>query len=190
MEPLLASAPENNEFPNFPGSTDASAAYQASIPSEASHTADAAQLLAPAPAIRSQRRSLYLSYAFASFGDRAWEFASLVFIVELFPTTLLYASIFGVVETIAGLLAGPYIGAWIDRNQRLPVVRASIVGQNAVMALACLVFFIALTASRSDLVLVYLAYAMTHSVRLRDQGEFIVEQSEPTQGLDPLRRRR
>ena len=110
-------------------------------------------------ATRSQRRLLYLSYAFASFGDRAWEFASLVFIVELFPSTLLYASVFGVIETAAGLLSGPYIGAWMDRNQRLPVIRISVIGQNAVMAVASLVFFIALTASRSDRALLYLAYS-------------------------------
>jgi solute carrier family 40 (iron-regulated transporter), member 1 len=110
-------------------------------------------------ASRAQRRLLYLSYAFASFGDRAWEFASLVFIVELFPSTLLYASVFGVIETVAGLLAGPYIGAWIDRNQRLPVIRVSVIGQNAVMVVASIVFYIALQASRSDLVLLYLAYS-------------------------------
>lgn len=96
------------------------------------------------------RRSLYLSYWFASFGDRAWEFASVISIVELFPTSLVGASVFGLIETSINLLGSPIVGGLIDRSQRLTTVKISVIGQNAVMALACVVFYIAFTREKCD----------------------------------------
>ena len=90
----------------------------------------------PSSDVYSHRFAVYYSYFFAAFGDRMWEFASVVSIMTLFPSTLLYASLFGLFELSAGIIAGPYIGRAIDSptTSRLTCVRVSIVGQNASIA--------------------------------------------------------
>ena len=51
--------------------------------------------------------------------DRMWEFGSLVFILDFYPGTLFYAALLGVLETSMGIVAGPYLGHFIDTNDRL-----------------------------------------------------------------------
>lgn len=92
-----------------------------------------------------KRWYIYSSYVFSSFGDRAWEFASVVLMVELYPGTLLYASLLGLLEAVTGILAGPAIGHYIDRNDRLTTIRTALVGQDLSIAAASLIFYLALT---------------------------------------------
>jgi iron-regulated transporter 1 len=89
-----------------------------------------------------ERYSLYVSYLFAAFGDRMWEFSSLIMLMTIFPSTLLWASLFGLAETAAGIIAGPYIGSFIDQRSRLIVVRVSIIGQNICISIACTIFYL------------------------------------------------
>jgi iron-regulated transporter 1 len=90
---------------------------------------------------------LYLSYFFAAWGDRMWEFASVVFLLNLFPDTLLPPSLLGFTETSGGILGGPSIGSFIDRSNRLLVIRISVVAQNVSICVAGLVFYVALVNS-------------------------------------------
>ena len=73
-----------------------------------------------------------------------WEFAAIVFLMELFPTSLLAPSLFGFFENLAGILAGSWVGSYIDRHERLMSIRTSVVGQNAVIAVASAAFGLAL----------------------------------------------
>jgi iron-regulated transporter 1 len=83
-------------------------------------------------------------YFFGAWGKRMWEFAGIVFIMEIFPGSLLASSVFGLLETIASMLWGPAMGRYIDRNQRLKVIRLSIVGQNFAIIFAAVVLAFAL----------------------------------------------
>ena len=99
------------------------------------------------------RHSLYVSYAFAAFGDRMWEFASLILIMRLFPSTLLFSSVFGLLETAAAIVAGPFIGGYIDSRDRLSPLQLSIVGQNGSIGVGCVLLLIMLQQSSSALLL-------------------------------------
>jgi iron-regulated transporter 1 len=92
---------------------------------------------------------LYASYFFAAWGDRMWEFAAIVFLLEIFPDTLFPASLFGFAECLAGIIMGPQNGAYIDTTDRLRVLRTSIIGQNSVIFVASLVFAIAIAQGTS-----------------------------------------
>ena len=95
----------------------------------------------------SQRHSLYISYLFAAFGDRMWEFASLVFLMSLFPTSLLAASLLGLLETGAAIVCSPALGRYIDRTSRLQAALCSVAGQNiAVSAGGVILYFLLTTA--------------------------------------------
>lgn len=106
-----------------------------------------------------QRHALYVSYMFAAFGDRMWEFASLIFLMQVFPKTLFWASLFGLMETLAAIVSGPWIGRLVDRMPRLQVVRGSILGQNVSIAFACVVFFFIFEPKTNDVYL-YSGYAV------------------------------
>ena len=88
---------------------------------------------------------LYFTYFFSAWGDRMWEFAVIVFIMDLYPGTLLYASLFGLVEKLAAILGGPSVGRRIDKNDRLVSMRTAIVAQNASICIASIIFFMGLT---------------------------------------------
>jgi hypothetical protein len=80
------------------------------------------------------RFRLYFCYLFSAWGDRQWEFASVIFLIDLFGGSLLYASILGLVETTVGILTAPYIGARLDRSDRLQAMIFMVVCQNTIVA--------------------------------------------------------
>lgn len=75
-------------------------------------------------------------YFFGAWGKRMWEFAGIVFIMEIFPGSLLASSVFGLMETVIGMLWSPAVGRFIDNNQRLHSIRTSVLGQNAAVVFA------------------------------------------------------
>jgi hypothetical protein len=66
-----------------------------------------------------ERWRLYTAYAFSAWNDRQWEFASVIFLIDLFGGSLLFAGVLGLCETAVGILMGPRIGAFIDKSDRL-----------------------------------------------------------------------
>ena len=85
-----------------------------------------------------------IAYFFSAWGDRAWEFASFMFILEVFPSTLLPASFFGFMEVFAGILTGSRIGQFVDNHDRLVSMRTSVLCQNAGVAAASILFYTAI----------------------------------------------
>ena len=64
------------------------------------------------------RRALWTlaaQHASSSWGARAFEFGSFLFLIDIFPNTLLPASIFGFVTTGAAILGSGFVGGWVDR---------------------------------------------------------------------------
>lgn len=44
-----------------------------------------------------------------------WEFSVGLYMIDLWPDSLLFAAIYGVVESASTALFGPIIGQWVDK---------------------------------------------------------------------------
>jgi iron-regulated transporter 1 len=115
------------------------------LPPQASGSPSASTSISSSDFSRSSR-ALYASYFFAAWGDRMWEFAAIIFLIDLFPSSLLYSSVFGLVEKLAGIAAGPEIGRAVDQSDRLSLVRWTILGQNGSVCFASVLFWAALSS--------------------------------------------
>uniref|UniRef100_A0AAY4EG04 Solute carrier family 40 member n=1 Tax=Denticeps clupeoides TaxID=299321 RepID=A0AAY4EG04_9TELE len=73
---------------------------------------------------------IYLGHALSTWGDRMWNFAVAVFLVELYGNSLLLTAVYGLVVAGSVLLLGAIIGDWVDKNPRLKVAQTSLVVQN------------------------------------------------------------
>ena len=49
-----------------------------------------------------------------------WEFSVGLILLELHPASLALVALFGLVDSLAQVMAGPYVGAYVDRHARLP----------------------------------------------------------------------
>ena len=67
-------------------------------------------------------RSLYVAHALATFCERGWEFAIGLFILEVFPDTLMPVAIYGIVEGLVKTFLGSHAGAYVDRTERMEAV--------------------------------------------------------------------
>ena len=72
------------------------------------------------------RRLLYTSHALSMWNSRVFEFGSFLFLAGLFPQTLLPASIYALARAASAAALSPFLGSYIDRVDRLQVVRVSI----------------------------------------------------------------
>ena len=72
---------------------------------------------------------------------RLFEFGSVLFLASIYPDTLLPMSVYALARGAAAIAFSPSIGAWIDRGDRLNVVRVSIVGQRVAVAGSCGIFW-------------------------------------------------
>jgi len=64
------------------------------------------------------------------------------FIAAIFPGTLLPMSTYALVRSAAAVMLSPALGSWIDKGDRLKVVRVSIVGQRLAVGASCGIFWI------------------------------------------------
>ncbi|BDA48594.1 Solute carrier family 40 member 1 [Coccomyxa sp. Obi] len=80
--------------------------------------------------------ALYGSHFLSTWGQRMWEFAIGLILLELRPGSLALVSVFGLVDSGAQVLAGPHIGAYIDRTPRLAAACSMYILQNSAVALS------------------------------------------------------
>lgn len=59
--------------------------------------------------------ALYASHALSTSGQRMWEFAVGLIMLELYPSSLVLVSAFGLADGLAKVFSGSFIGAYIDR---------------------------------------------------------------------------
>ncbi|XP_035265618.1 solute carrier family 40 member 1 [Anguilla anguilla] len=78
---------------------------------------------------------IYLGHALSTWGDRMWNFAVAVFLVELYGNSLLLTAVYGLVVAGSVLLLGAIIGDWVDKNPRLKVAQTSLLVQNSAVIL-------------------------------------------------------
>ena len=73
-----------------------------------------------------------------------WKFAGVIFLVDIYPDSLFYASMAGLLSTLSAVLLGPWMGRFIDEHERLFVLRVTIIGQNWLVAAASAVYAVSL----------------------------------------------
>ncbi|WVQ93477.1 hypothetical protein IAU59_000551 [Kwoniella sp. CBS 9459] len=100
------------------------------------------------PISRSALACLLLQHTSSTFGSAAYDFASFLFLIEIFPDTLIPASLAGLSSTGCGLIFSAYIGSSVDKSMRLPFVRTTIGIQKTVQALSYSLFLILLIPLR------------------------------------------
>ncbi|KAJ9199702.1 hypothetical protein DTO164E3_4587 [Paecilomyces variotii] len=96
-------------------------------------------------------RRLYISHFLSTWSSRMFEFGAVLFLASIFPATLLYASIYALVRSLAAIVLSSWLGSLVDRSNRLSVLRKSIVWQRVPVAGSCLCF-VALLASKNSAV--------------------------------------
>ncbi|KAL4225216.1 hypothetical protein ACF0H5_015907 [Mactra antiquata] len=84
---------------------------------------------------------VYLSHALSTWGDRMWAFGVGLFMVIIYPESLLLTAIYGLSMGCSVLLFGALVGDWIDKTPRLKAARTALIIQNtSVIVCACAVF--------------------------------------------------
>ena len=71
-------------------------------------------------------RRLFVSHFLSTWNNRLFEFGAVLFIAEIFPGTLLPASLYALIRGASAMLLAPLVGRYVDRHNRLQVVRSSI----------------------------------------------------------------
>jgi iron-regulated transporter 1 len=75
------------------------------------------------------RKLLYTSHFLSTWNSRLFEFGAFLFLANIYPQTLLPASLYALCRNASAAIVAPWIGSYIDRTDRLVVVRISI-GKN------------------------------------------------------------
>ena len=88
------------------------------------------------------RRLLYTSALLSAWGDRMWEFAVSLFMMDVGHNSLMLISIYGVTTEVAGVFLGPYVGRVVDRTPRLSLARSALVIQNLSVAGCAAILFL------------------------------------------------
>lgn len=87
--------------------------------------------------LRSIALRLYVSHFLSTWNSRLFEFGAALFLTSVFPGTLLPVSIYSLVRNAGYIVFAQPLGAWINKGNRLNVVRVSIVGQRVPVAATC-----------------------------------------------------
>ncbi|XP_050212359.1 solute carrier family 40 member 2-like isoform X2 [Mercurialis annua] len=75
-------------------------------------------------------RFLYVGHFLARWDARMWEFLVGLYMITLWPDSLILAAIYGAVESISIALFGPIIGQWVERLPYVKVLRIWLLTQN------------------------------------------------------------
>ncbi|KAJ5496647.1 hypothetical protein N7463_008634 [Penicillium fimorum] len=112
----------------------------------------------PAPEAHSVLKRLYISHTLSAWNSRMFEFGAVLFLASIFPGTLLYASIYALVRAFSTVALSSWLGAQVDRSDRLVAVRYSIVWQRLPVAVSCLCFIATLSTDSRTLTIVLFVF--------------------------------
>ncbi|XP_021289871.1 solute carrier family 40 member 1-like [Herrania umbratica] len=73
---------------------------------------------------------LYAAHFLARWGARMWEFSVGLYMISVWPDSLLLAAIYGAVESASTALFGPIVGRWVDRLSYVKVLKLWLATQN------------------------------------------------------------
>jgi len=85
---------------------------------------------------------LFISHFLSTWNSRLFEMGAVLFVAAIFPGTLLPMSVYALTRSGATVMLSPALGSWIDKGNRLNVVRVSIVGQRLAVGASCGIFWI------------------------------------------------
>ncbi|XP_051131312.1 solute carrier family 40 member 1-like isoform X2 [Andrographis paniculata] len=74
--------------------------------------------------------NLYIGHFLARWGARMWEFSVGLYMINIWPDSLVLAAVYGVVESASTALLGPLVGEWVDKLSYLQVLRLWLLIQN------------------------------------------------------------
>ncbi|XP_062313441.1 solute carrier family 40 member 1 [Osmerus eperlanus] len=103
---------------------------------------------------------IYLGHALSTWGDRMWNFAVAVFLVELYGNSLLLTAVYGLVVAGSVLLLGAIIGDWVDKSPRLKVAQTSLIVQNCAVIL-CGILLMVVFQFKEQLAEIYNGWVLT-----------------------------
>lgn len=75
---------------------------------------------------RHVRNLLYISHFLSTWNSRLFEFGAFLFLANIYPNTLLPASVYALSRAASAAILSPVLGGYIDRVNRLSIVRMSI----------------------------------------------------------------
>ncbi|KAG7527829.1 hypothetical protein FFLO_06572 [Filobasidium floriforme] len=87
----------------------------------------------------------------SAWSEQCLEFAAFLFLIVLFPTTLIPASSLGLSMTLASLVFAHVIGNWVDKYPRLWVARWALFVQKSAQIAMYSVFLVLFTMKREQL---------------------------------------
>ncbi|XAR68750.1 hypothetical protein NMG60_11000108 [Bertholletia excelsa] len=73
---------------------------------------------------------LYVGHFLARWGARMWEFSVGLYMIEVWPGSLLLAATYGMVESASTALLGPLVGTWVDSLTYVKVLQLWLLTQN------------------------------------------------------------
>ncbi|WWC91485.1 uncharacterized protein L201_006431 [Kwoniella dendrophila CBS 6074] len=113
---------------------------------------------------RSAMACLLLQHTSSAFGSAAYDFASFLFLVQIFPDTLVPASLTGLCSTACGLMFSSYIGGLVDQTHRLQFVRMTICSQKVIQALSYSLFLVFLISLKDVAIKAFYGQAAWYTV--------------------------
>lgn len=93
---------------------------------------------------RSLALRLYVSHSLSTWNSRVFEFGAALFLTSIYPGTLLPVSIYSLVRNAGYIIFAQPVGHWINRGNRLSLIRASIIGQRVPVAASCALLLVLL----------------------------------------------
>src|SRR6201989_1492486 len=96
--------------------------------------------------------SLYISHFLTSWADRLYEFASYLFIIEIFKESLLFPSIYGFTVTVCAIFLSNYVGRYVDIISRLKIVRITMIVQKTSIIISCFMFIWMLLSDKNKII--------------------------------------
>ncbi|CAN1276867.1 Solute carrier family 40 member 1 [Linum perenne] len=82
------------------------------------------------PSSASLIRNLYIAHFFARWDARMWEFSVGLYMIHLWPDSLILAAVYGAVESASTAIFGPLVGQWIERLTYVQILRLWLFTQN------------------------------------------------------------
>ncbi|KAI3400391.1 hypothetical protein diail_3408 [Diaporthe ilicicola] len=93
---------------------------------------------------RSLALRLYVSHFLSTWNSRVFEFGAALFLTSIYPGTLLPVSIYSLVRNAGYIIFAQPVGTWINKGNRLRLIRASIIGQRVPVAASCALLLVLL----------------------------------------------
>jgi hypothetical protein len=71
-------------------------------------------------------RRLFISHFLSTWNSRFFEFGAVLFLVTIFPDSLMPPSVYALARAAAAIFLAPSVGRYVDSGDRIHVVRVSI----------------------------------------------------------------